>query len=91
MWPRSIIAAWLAPKKALTDGDATGSRHGRKYQITLLPLPEWSGLVPIAAKPSRSDGAQSMDLTPRAYRLANRNKDQAERYLSLHQTLNRRR
>jgi hypothetical protein len=89
MWPRSIIAAWLAPKRVLTVLDAMAFRLGRILQGTPLPLPEWSGPVQITAKPLKPDGAPSMDLTPRAYRLANRNKTQAERYLSLHQTLNR--
>jgi hypothetical protein len=44
------------------------------------------GPVTITASKSKPDGAQSM-LTARAYRLHNRNKAGAERYLALHRTL----
>ena len=89
MWPRFITAVLPALKTGLTDGDATVSRHGRALQGTpsLWRVP--SGHVTNTAPQSRPDGGKSMDLTARAYRLANRNKDQAQRYLDLHLVLSR--
>jgi hypothetical protein len=89
MWPRFITAVLPVLKTGSTDGDATVLRHGLALQGTPSLLPDTSGHVTNTAPQSRLDGGKSMDLTARAYRLANRNKDQAQRYLDLHLVLSK--
>jgi hypothetical protein len=89
MWRRFITDALPALKTGSTDGDATVSRHGLALQGTPSLLPDTSGHVANTAPQSMPVGGKSMDLTARAYRLANKNKDQAQRYLDLHLVLSK--
>lgn len=80
---------WLAP---LTNAAAVAHRRlMASARLSAILTGDVSGRAGGMSMPRESGTGQRItpDLTARAYRLHNRRKDAAERYLSLHRTLGR--
>lgn len=80
---------WQAPLTPAAD--AAHRRPTVLARLSAILTGAVSGRAGSMSMPRESGTGQriTLDLTARAYRLSNRRKDAAERYLSLHRTLGR--